>query len=89
MHTQGPWEAKHLDANHFVIESGDSGNVARTTIPIGADAAVVEANAKLIASAPEMLDMLNGVLRAANVAGSDWSIVLKQIRGVVAKATGR
>lgn len=55
MHTKGTWEAKHIDATHFVIVAEDGSAVAKTQIPIGSDAAIIKANAKLIAAAPDLL----------------------------------
>ena len=86
MHTKGTWEAKHIDATHFVVVAEDGSAVAKTQIPIGSDAAIIKANAKLIAAAPELLDACNGAEEwlAGWASASPYIDIL---RAAIAKAT--
>lgn len=66
-HTPGPWEAKALDPNHFIVHAGDreGSSVAKTLIPLGLDVVTetVRANAKLIAASPDLLEALLKIVR--------------------------
>jgi hypothetical protein len=64
MHTEGPWEAKRLDANHFMIQC-KHGSIARTTVPFGRERAEMEANAKVLAAAPTLLTTARLVVQRA------------------------
>lgn len=58
MHTPGPWEAKVMDKQlgRYAIQSIPRASmVARTTPPVACVAGEIEANARLIAAAPELL----------------------------------
>ena len=70
------------------IDSEDVSLIA--WLPDGAGASDQEANAHLIAAAPDMLDMLR--LAYSEIEGAAWSPergeVLKSIRAAIAKATG-
>jgi len=49
--------------------------------------AVHEANAQLIAAAPELLSALIGAEQIISVCDGDWEKPLQQIRAVIAKAS--
>jgi hypothetical protein len=73
--TAGPYEAKRIDRNHWVIQS-ERGVIAKTCIPIGATEEEIEANALLLAGAansasspvettmPHLLDQFTEALKA-------------------------
>lgn len=67
--TPGPWEAKHTDRHHFVIQSlaqgaNEGGVVAKTGTPLSATTEMIEANASLLAMAPELV---NEIIRLRGV----------------------
>ena len=85
-HTPGPWEFQKPDGvsiRHPKIYSdfGDISNASWT-----GDLSQVEANARLIAAAPEMLAMLQNLATS-----KDWyasSKVERDLDEIIAKATG-
>lgn len=107
-HTNGPWtvEATPYDSTAFYIR-GTKTNGKPMTFGLGAVAHIPrstvlpsEANAKLIAMAPAMLEVLLqivGPFEAAKACGMPFgeatiksdSQMLKKIRAVIAKAEGR
>lgn len=74
-HTPGPWSARQEFANRWRIERTDSGFapvsvaiVTRTILEVGSDDGSCEANARLIAAAPETAaerDRLRAILAVA------------------------
>jgi len=75
-HTQGKWNLFLQDDNGFGITNGDS----VIAIAGEGDLPENEANANLIASAPEMLEMLKRVVDGKK------SIPRKDVRKLIAKA---
>ena len=99
-HTQGPWHAIEqnasnpntkglfeIDANH---PSGNRQTIAVT--PYKGDARELEANARLIAAAPEMLEMCKLLEECMETIdgkdGYDASYELAKVRAVLAKVEG-
>ena len=95
-HTPGPWEAHQRPAapaeyGHYVTTS-DGLTVCNVTyqLPALADGKVVEAtriaNARLIASAPELLEALQEAWAKPTITeGADW---WGRVAAVLTKATG-
>lgn len=81
-HTPGPWTTRQQFANRWLIEKDQGTNDARenliplclaavhtTILEVGCGERDTEANARLIAAAPDML----GALKSAAAAIGDWS----------------
>lgn len=72
-------------------EEGEAVAMAVTAYPSWTDEekeAELEANARLIAAAPELLEALKGLLNYENLGAYARSDVRKQARAAIAKATG-
>ena len=96
-HTPGPWHLEEMGYNsssYYIRGSSESGD--RLTIGKGAVAHIprstvnpMEANARLIAAAPELLEALAEIVSAAD--GEGWNQLdpsLSKARAAIAKATG-
>jgi hypothetical protein len=84
-HTPGPWsfyESKHDGC----IEIFRDGNEVEGSPTIGS--ALLPSDARLIASAPELLEALQQVLSASDDGGDMNDIDWRGIRAAIAKATG-
>ena len=86
-HTPGPWEVFESHAGTYVIDSAEQSAVCRIEWCLED-----EANARLIASAPEMLDALKRLCSKFGVDDNgsprDWT-EWREARAVIAKAEGR
>lgn len=91
-HTPGPWEAYLRDRTSnppYIMRVGEtSGWIAQTCSWVGADEA--DANARLIAAAPGLLDALRDIdlLASRHEAGAVGK-AQKIARAAIAKAEGR
>ena len=92
-HTLGPWYVDECGMNLLCIRSGKwSGRVIAEIPP---SLAVYEANARLIASAPELLEALKAAFHAlksyeyGNTATDLAEEAAKMVAGAIAKAEGR
>jgi hypothetical protein len=88
-HTPGPWEANKYGsrAAHWQVDKTDSERVI-ASMTRGEDA---EANARLIAAAPELLEALEGILFELGLNGGATppdSDPCKLARAAIAKAKG-
>ena len=81
-HTPGPWVVNPIQLDQ-VVTANATRVIARATL-LG-DAAVTIANARLMASAPELLEMLIELLDAM---GNCDSEIENAARAAIAKATG-
>lgn len=110
-HTPGPWEVRHSGyANTpFVIFSGDKKPNFRSKFPLsgvhaiaeifhdeGPDHEQQEADARLIAAAPEMLELLKELVSqlentcTSDIESGDACVVsVGPAKRIIAKATGR
>lgn len=94
-HTPGPWVAtpmvKHANNAFYITATPDGNNSEKEVAVVGPClAATTEANARLIASAPELLEAIEdciGLLEVLVRAGP--STILDAARAVSAKARGR
>ena len=100
-YTPGPWEAKRTDPQEWAINApnGDPalkhGTWHGLAVAYGCDESpsvgreVAEANARLIAAAPELLEALTEIVAAAD--GDGWKqldATFAAARAAIAKATG-
>lgn len=72
--TSGPWVAKALDDNHYVISSEPRAcAVAKTAVPTDSAEGEIKANAHLLAKAPELFRVLESCLSyLADLNGCPW-----------------
>ena len=92
-HTQGPWRAQYNGGDQTWTLVGTVGN----GIPKIADVypGITEANARLIAAAPELLDALRETVEELDMArnGSVWLTAAAEVsaraRAAIEKATGQ
>ena len=94
-HTPGPWIASATNSKFGswgVFTKGAMYGVLDASAP-GINS---EANARLIASAPELLEALKAVSNAANVCAAKdeananyWFAIQRQVNQAIAKAEGR
>ncbi|MBV7502068.1 hypothetical protein [Achromobacter sp. ACM05] len=82
-HTPGPW---HLSAAKDCIWHQDHGRVC--TWPNHAQVWNWEANARLIAAAPDLLDALAALIGCIDHGSDDPASKLDAARAAIAKATG-
>ncbi len=93
-HTPGPWKVlpESEASNPFIVASSETGlSVADCYCPIGGNN---QANARLIAAAPELLEALRridtGQEMTGNFAHADTVLRYQEIaRAAIAKATGQ
>lgn len=89
-HTPGPWWIDHADdvdlPNHVGISSESHGLLAQVVWKMDNHKRTpsCEANASLIAAAPELLEALQGFMEGAEAMG--WNTT--KARAAIAKATG-
>lgn len=87
-HTPGPWEISIVHDSHFGCITYELDNKSETD-------GEAEANARLIASAPELLDALIGLLDEVVASGNataidfGWRGAVAASRAAIAKAEGR
>lgn len=101
-HTPGPWHLEEMGYNsssYYIRGSSESGD--RLTIGKGAVAHIprstvnpMEANARLIAAAPELLEALKAMIDAervyeSGVRSSEELAALEKAHAAITKATGR
>lgn len=90
-YTPGPWEARQEYANRWRIEVPrpvfvpiSVAIVTTTLLEVGCNDEDTAANARLIASAPELLE----ALLALKKAGGIWPDLQGKVDAAIAKATG-
>lgn len=85
-HTPGPWKVNgNIDWGRFCIDDEGGRPVATTEQRHGDHEFATNANARLIAAAPELLEALQAMFRTYNH-GSN--AVLNKARAAITKATG-
>jgi hypothetical protein len=88
MHTPGPWCLFKFDDGWHVNQQNGPGFV-ETVYRIEHRAAECEANAKLIAAAPDLLAALNAMLTHMGMDEDEWNKpTFDQARAAIAKAQG-
>jgi hypothetical protein len=97
-HTPGPWSA-HGQAIYagdtYLAQCWDETSRELHTykdavgdIPVPSNGAEAQANARLIASAPDMLKALRGMVREINLGARMHTAPVEAARAAIAKATG-
>lgn len=86
-HTHGPWEVFESHTGHYVIDSAEQAAICKLEWCLEA-----EANARLIASAPELLSVLKRLASKVGVCcygtPRDWT-EWREARAAIDKAEGR
>ena len=91
-HTPGPWT---LDGDGFVY--GEGNIVADPHSSLNIDHDELDANARLIACAPELLEALKGIFKECQMIHTQWGegcnakeakLAIKTAKAVIAKAEG-
>lgn len=91
-HVVGPWIVGSYDDG--VVFGGDAYAIARVIEPIDRPHAKAraDANARLIAAAPELLDMLERAVRRLEIAHANGDSIMREwivdARAIIAKAKG-
>ena len=92
-HTPGPWKTQtHISLDRLEIRDADGRRIAVCAMDFPMSAKTHDANARLIASAPELLDALKRLCAKFGVDDDGWprdGTVLREARAVIAKAEGR
>ena len=90
-HTPGPWDTEPKGSRHFV-DGADGLTVAYLDRAGVRERAEIEANARLIASAPTMFDLLTAADRLEELTGENLAVYARTFaalaRATIAKATG-
>lgn len=89
-HTPGPWDcmfADGINVRHPIIR-GDKGTICQSAWMGNADE--TNANARLIAAAPDLLEALTRLVDIddGNMGVIGWDAVIDAARAAIAKATG-
>jgi len=88
-HTPGPWSVVELTPNTVQTPSGRISVNWNATHDDGKRLNEAEANARLIAAAPELLDALELALEIIEATGpGSYPVAEEQIRAAIAKAKG-
>jgi len=96
-HTPGPWKAKTVKALGIYANNDQQIAVVHNEMPRGGrrqdDYNIEEANARLIAAAPDLLEACEVLLKAApELWGDDiekWPRLMDRVEAAIAKAEGR
>lgn len=90
-HTPGPWDVEPKGSRHFV-DGADGLTVAYLDRAGVRERAEIEANARLIAAAPELLNLLTAADRLEVLTGENLAVYARTFaalaRAAIAKATG-
>lgn len=93
-HTPGPWELQHY-TNHigFSIWAPNAGCIAERWYPTENNDTPIEANARLIAAAPELLALAKHILAMETdpyfQGHPEWEAFLNEAKAAENKAEGR
>lgn len=92
-HTPAPWRISARDGSRYVIPDDEHGSIAKVRLrrSIAANLTELDANARLISAAPELLAALEAMIGLTSRPASssaDWNRIQTQARAVVAKAGG-
>lgn len=85
-HTPGPWEA-WLPGRKFVIPTRNF-NAVCELVDFARDPETVDANARLIAAAPELLAACEAVLSSPTYGDTPSEEAVEMVRAAIAKARG-
>ena len=89
-HTPGPWKTQpHISLDRLEIRDADGRRIAECAMDFPMSAKTHDANASLIAAAPELLEALQEIVTAAD--GEGWSQLdagFTKARTAISKAIG-
>jgi hypothetical protein len=89
-HTPGPWKAQtHISLDRMEIRDANGRRIAECAMDFPMSAITHDANASLIAAAPELLEALQEIVTAAD--GEGWSQLdasFTKARAAISKAIG-
>ena len=89
-HTPGPWKAQtHISLDRMEIRDANGRRIAECAMDFPMSAKTHDANASLIAAAPELLEALQEIVAAAD--GEGWSQLdasFTKARAAISKAIG-
>ena len=85
-HTPGQWGIRSTESGTKAIFSGETGNWIAHTVK--STPMTQEANARLIASAPELLVALEQMLNLNSLGAYEQSAAISAARAAIAKARG-
>ena len=84
-HTPGPWKTQtHISLDRLEIRDADGRRIAECAMDFPMSAKTHDANASLIAAAPELLEALIGVVKVADRATQEFD----KARAAISKAIG-
>ena len=84
-HTPGPWKTQtHISLDRLEIRDADGRRIAVCAMDYPMSAKTHDANASLIAAAPELLEALIGVVKVADRATKEFD----KARVAISKAIG-
>ena len=92
-HTPGPWSVDSDRAhNNLVVTCDDTGNAVAEVLSEQGDDPEAKANARLIAAAPTMFDLLTAADRLEELTGENLAVYARTFaalaRAAIRKATG-
>ena len=93
-HTPGPWKLHHPTPHDFRIlaPSGEAPTtIARLAVAQAGTSRRVNANARLIAAAPELLEACRGIMYAfdgEHIDAGEWHAEIDELRAAIAATTG-
>ena len=89
-HTPGPWKTQmHISLDRMEIRDANGRRIAECAMVFPMSAKTHDANARLIAAAPELLEALQEIVTAAD--GEGWSQLdagFTKARAAISKAIG-
>ena len=89
-HTPGPWKTQmHISLDRMEIRDANGRRIAECAMEFPMSAKTHDANASLIAAAPELLEALQEIVAAAD--GEGWSQLdagFTKARAAISKAIG-
>lgn len=90
-HTPGPWRHRKHNGEHIIDSTTQYGLpvYVATLITVAPEQGDNEANARLIAAAPELLETLRHVEGALLDITCERTSILKGVRAAIIKATGQ
>lgn len=85
MHTAGPWRIQFAGGAHVILSGSRSSSIAQVVAHDAEDAA----NARLIATAPELLEALRDAAKYLSYGVPESHPLLQGVDAAIAKAEGR
>jgi hypothetical protein len=90
-HTPGPWEVSKLGNGLYILGDRRPGSAQVVATVGGSSQANLEANARLVAAAPELLAQLKALIKAdvGGEAGPDYYRLVSEAVGLLARVEGK